>query len=204
MAIAKVTLIGLLNWDSGLFDPLTLPDGINKELFKNTLLLRGGEFPVIYPNADFMKIAIKAWGDKMNATFTRWVQTLTEDYNPLHNYDRYEDWTDDEKNKASNTTKTQLETGSNTTTETDVTGYDSDTYQPNHKVTETGTGNQEGESNGESSGERSGTHKGHLYGNIGVTTSAEMASQEIDLRAAYNLYDLMTEAFIHEFCIEVY
>ena len=95
MASSKITLIGMYNWDNTIFSELTLPTGIDKDLFINSLLLQGGEFEVLYPDPDFMKTAIKIWGMKWFRTFSRWLEGTQAEWNPIHNYDRYEDARDD-------------------------------------------------------------------------------------------------------------
>lgn len=188
MAIAKVTLIGMTNYlemeNEDLFSRLTLPAEVNKQTLVDTILMTGGEFPVIWANPDFVQRMIGIWSAKMQPTFERWVYTLTRDYNPIHNYDRYEEYTDventDGKTSGTNTRK--------------VTGYDSDQLRTNDQVSDESQG----------STDRQLKHDAHLYGNIGVVTSATMVSEEIDLRKRFNIYELITEEFLNEFCVRVW
>lgn len=89
-----LTMIGLYNYDNTLFDGLTLPAGIDKSIAVDEILLRSGEFEVLYTSPDFMKLAITHWGKKHYRTFEKWVAALAEEFDPLHNYDRYEEYTD--------------------------------------------------------------------------------------------------------------
>lgn len=89
--MAEITLIGMYNYDENLFDSLTLPTGIDKELFINTLLMSKGEFGVVYPDPTFLRNMIGVWGQKWNRTFTRWLEGTQAKWNPIENYDRYED-----------------------------------------------------------------------------------------------------------------
>ena len=43
-------------------------------------------------------------------------------------------------------------------------------------------------------------HEAHLYGNIGITTSQEMAEQELSLWSKLNFYDIIFEDIITLFC----
>ena len=95
MASSKMTLIGMYNWDDTIFSELVLPTGIDKDLFINSLLLQGGEFEVLYPDPNFMKNAIKIWGMKWFRTFAEWLKGTQAEWNPIYNYDRYEDARDD-------------------------------------------------------------------------------------------------------------
>ena len=95
MSTAKMTLIGMYNYDNTLFANLTMPEGINKNDVINSLLLQGGEFEVLYPRPDFMKYAIGAWSVKWERTFAEWLRGTQASFNPIHNYDRIEDIRDE-------------------------------------------------------------------------------------------------------------
>ena len=149
MASCKLTMIGLYNYDNTLFDGLTLPNGINKQIAVDEILMRAGEFEVNYPDIDFMKLAIEHWGKKHYRTFEKWIDALNIDFEPLYNYDRYEEY-EDNRNKANksdaNTTstgntnsKTNASSNTNTVSTNDVdlthsvSAYDAATYQPRDK-----------------------------------------------------------------------
>ena len=44
----------------------------------------------------------------------------------------------------------------------------------------------------------------HTYGNIGVTTSQQMLSQELDIVARLDLIDYIADDFRSEFCLDIY
>lgn len=90
MSSAKLTLNGLYQWDSSIFSDMILPDGIDKDLFIASLLLKGGEFEVLYPNPVFMKNSVKIWSMKWYRTFAEWLRGTKETWNPIYNYDRFE------------------------------------------------------------------------------------------------------------------
>ena len=99
MAAAKMTLIGLYRWDNTLFNDMVLPAGIDKDLLVDSLLLRGGEFEVLYPDPDFMKMSIGIWSKKWYRTFSEWLRGTQATWNPIYNYDRYEDGRDEGRKK---------------------------------------------------------------------------------------------------------
>jgi len=188
MAWAKMTLIGMnayLNAEGeDLFKDLNLPADLDKDTAVETIFMVAGEFPILWSNPYFVQAMIGIWSKKQQTSFARMAKAWTEEYNPLHNYDRYEDWTDSEKAGSSST-------ANNTHS---VTGYDSDNLRTN-----------DADSGGTTaSANRDGTHKGHLYGNIGVTTSQQMLEAEMDLARDYNPYQLIADMFKNEFCILVY
>ena len=91
MSEAKITLIGLYNYDHHIFDDMTLPEGIDRNLFIHNLLIKDGEFEVLYPDPEFMSHAISVWSYKWYRTFTEWLRGTKCEWNPIHNYDRIED-----------------------------------------------------------------------------------------------------------------
>ena len=99
MATAKWTLMGMYNYDNTIFNEMILPTGIDADLFKSSLLIEKGEFEVLFPNPDFMKNAIKVWSAKWYRTFSEWLKGTQAEWNPIYNYDRYEEGWDDNKKR---------------------------------------------------------------------------------------------------------
>lgn len=188
MAIAKMTLIGMMNYfaetNEDLFVNLSIPAELDRDTVIGSILMRGGEFPVLWANPVFVQNMIGLWSNKVRPILTDWVKTNAIEYNPLHNYDRYEEYTDKEKNQG-------RASGTNTHS---VTGYDSDTLRTNDQ-----TSNANNATN-----DRDLEHKAHLYGNIGVTTSQQMKEAQLNLARDYNIYDMIAELFCNEFCVGVY
>ena len=91
MASAKMTLIGMYNYRNDIFNELVLPSGIDADLFKQSLLMKGGEFEVLYPDPDFLKYSIKIWSSKWFRTFSEWLRGTEQRWNPIYNYDRFEE-----------------------------------------------------------------------------------------------------------------
>ena len=48
------------------------------------------------------------------------------------------------------------------------------------------------------------TRNVHMYGNIGVTSSQQMAEQEIELAPKLNLFNIIVDEFRERFCLQVY
>lgn len=256
----RLTLIGLYNYDSTLFDGLTLPEEYDKDIFIDSLLLEHGEKCVLYSNPDFMKYSIGAWGRKWSLELERIAEALQAEYNPIYNYDRYEDWTETDKpdvttTRTHNDTDTQTLNNSTTrthnNTDTQTNRYDvvteqnvdgnaehqisadnSSSYQPESKditnsgkttvsndgtITDAHTGTVTDANSGTITDAHTGTitdaekgtrsnidHDGHLYGNIGVITSAAMVSEVVAQRYRYNLYGTAARIFANELLIGIY
>jgi hypothetical protein len=241
---ARLTLIGLYNYLPQLFDGASFPEGIDKATAIATTLCRCGEMPLLYPNGEMMQGLIKAWSDKWYDNIARMLAAVGSDYNPIYNYDRFEDYTDDmertETGKRSTSGIENINTdhegersesnsentsGNDTATAiNDVSAFNDGDYQPSSKNTNTGEARNEttgqidvadgyndttkhttfGDEKNDVTGDEKRTHKGHLYGNIGVTTTMAMILEEMRLRQNVNIYDVIAEIFCKEFCIPVY
>lgn len=208
MSSSKLTMIGLYEYDPTIFDNLSLPEGLDKDTLVDNILLRSGEFEVIYPDADFMKFSIGAWSRKWSATITRWVTALAIEYNPLENYNRYEHWTDERDISGSEGGSSSGSTGGTTgsTTTNKVSAYDAGDALTTHDQSES-HGSDSTSNSGEYSSEHSTDddleHDGRIHGNIGVTTSQQMLLSELDL-GYWNIYEKITDLFLTEFVIPIY
>ena len=291
MSTAKITLIGMYNYDNNLFDPMILPSGIDKNLVVDTIIMHGGEFEILYSNPSIMKRMIGVWSDKWYRTFSEWLKGTKAEWNPVYNYDRFEDISDESKKTSDSKTtadytdtrtadltekrtadltdkrtaalQDETTTGSSekvsnvgtdtttqavkSTTEHMVSAYDSSSYQPssmdiidngtnsvahNSDVTNVKDGSEVNKHTGfdimdhtgtdetattgtdtysklgtlaDTSGSEQNTnkHTAHMYGNIGVTTSAAMLKEFYDI-ALWNLYEHISDVFISELLIPVY
>lgn len=169
MATMRLTMIGLYDYDPTLFDGADFPEGINKDLAVETILLRCGESPALYQSAPFMKMKISNTARKWYNNIEHMLRAINENYDPLHNYDRFEEWTEtDKKSETTNHSETVKDTSKSEsketndiesdktgsshdnvskTTENMVSAFNSDNYQPSNKTAENG---QNGSSNNES------------------------------------------------------
>ena len=215
MSTAKITLIGFNNYYANLWDLLRVPSGINKEELINNILMKGGEFEVLYSNPEFMKNMIGVWSTKWMHTMERWVKALSINYDPLENYDRREEWLD-VNSRTGKTDRTERATGHDDSTSSGSgnttnsrSAFDASDYSPHDKSDSTSSGSNTSDSltsaNGTINENESGTNKrtGRAHGNIGVTTSQQMLESELEI-ARWNLYDEITDLFLSEFCIYTY
>lgn len=224
--MSKITIIGLQNFlqpDDDLFKNLSVPTDIDKDTLINNIMLKGADFEVLYPEPYFMQNMIGVWAKKWERTFTKWVEALAVEYNPLENYDRIEEWEDTTNSKSvgssnkSNTgtvgivdNNTTNSSGSVTNT---VSAFDSSSFENDNKSDNIGNTTSNGSNtrtdnlneviNSNNNNDSKGVHHGRLHGNIGVTTSQQMLQSELDI-AEWNIYEKITDMFIVEFCIAVY
>lgn len=197
---SKLTLVSLESYlrskDDSLFKYLQVPDDtLDREVLIDSILLRGGEFEVLYSDPYFFQNMIGIWSNKWQRTMKRWYEALNQNYSPIENYDRYEDWAE---NTAGTSKDTSTGTG-NTSSENKRSAYDSSTYENDNK----NESNSKTTTSGQSELTNELKHIGHLHGNIGVTTAAQMIQGEIDIYSS-NIYDLVADIFLSEFILPIY
>ena len=225
MSSSRLSLIGLYNYYPDLFKLMTVPEQIDKETLIDSILMRSGDFEVMYPDPEFLELSIGAWSRKWQPTFTRWADALDIKYDPLENYDRNEEWTDTNTGTQTNTgsgSETTVRTGSEkdtadngSTTEQQVSAYDSstlttkdktifDTDQENtHSYNDVKDEHTLNDLTSTREDDLEAHHEGRVHGNIGVTTSQAMLLSELNL-GYWNIYEKITDLFLTEFVIPVY
>lgn len=314
--LAKMTLWGLESFmqseGRSIFDDIVIPEQLDKQTLIDSIFLRANEFPVLYTDTDYLHYMTQAWFKKYQDTFEKWVYAMELEYNPIFNYDRFEEINDNGyTNRSTNSNKidsmersreldedtkrtlrgdtSDIEHGTNSlnarenvettdnstetgnkgtvesttgtidTTETakkavtnnsnwnnyEQTVTDSDTSESvtssetdNITRNDRGTGstqrnesasderartgqNNESETTGrgEHETENAGNtsrltgientsdnrdHIGHIWGNIGVTTSTAILVEYMKARKEFNLYDLISELYVKDFCLMIY
>lgn len=224
--MSLLTVEGLYNYDNTLFDGFNVPEGLVKQIAIDAILIRTRELEILYPDFTYMKNRITIWSNKYQINWKKLYDTTVLEYNPIENYDRMEDWTDTDdetstsaRDNTRNTTNTVKSTSTNEVMNSvNVTDQntafnagladhakqitDGDTTE-NGSITNTETGKDTENEN--VNGGRTGRHTrvGRAHGNIGVTTSQQMIQSERDL-VIFNLYDVIAESFIENFCLMVY
>lgn len=207
----NLSIVGLLQYgqmkNEDLFKELQTPDGIDKETLKDNIIMECGKMELLYPDFEFMQYMIGIWSRKNQWTMEKWASVLTAEYNPLHNYDRYEEWTDDGSRDASGTgsgSVDQDQTGNNTDLN-QVNTYNDDRFHDETRSTMDTASTSETSSTSEykDTSTDKNVHSGHIYGNIGVTTSMELLESQADL-GRFNVYDQITALFKSEFCLLIY
>ena len=200
---ARITLIGIQNElllnNKSIADTWTLE---NETFDKDTLLYsivnKGGTFCVVYADPDYFYMMCAYFWKKWNRTFEKWFDLFDLEYNPIENYDRYEEWTEgiddltnrelesrevvDEDSTSSTTTSdtssTSSESTSNTSTTNDsdttntVSAFDSSTYQPHDKSVLDAEGTSNNTATAESTGTSSGTNNNTSTDDITRTNTA--------------------------------
>lgn len=84
---ARLSIVGMYNYDNTIFDDFQLPDRIPRDMLLNNLLLECAEFGCIYPDTGFFKMALKSWSEMELSTWNWLLDTQHYDYNPIWNVD---------------------------------------------------------------------------------------------------------------------
>lgn len=203
----RMTLNGLLSYNPALFDGLTLPVELDKNVFINNLLFDYGDSPVTYPNPVYMANAIKIWSDSEQQNFKMLVKTMLEDYDPLSNNDYFETRSfsyDENKNEKIESVQetTQTNTG---TDENTVSAYNSDTYQPDNKTDSEFTGNlnNTGNSDRDIVISKKENETKHYYGNSNKTFS-ELQESSLNMYINNNIYNIIGKMFREKFLLYLF
>lgn len=210
--MAILSLLGIYNQDPTIINDTNfpLPTGLSHELLDPMLLAETAELEILYPEPTTLATVIKAWSTVRGPAWTKMAAALDAVYNPIHNYDRSETWTETkegESSRAGTTEGSGSSTGSSTATQ-DVAGYNAaGTVASVPKTKDTGsssgTSSQSGEWSEDGSNSESSSRTGRISGNIGVTTSQQMIQSELELRQT-DMYRQIISEFKKMFCLGVY
>lgn len=212
--MSLLTVEGLYNYDNTLFDGFNVPEGLVKQIAIDAILMRTRELEILYPDFNYMKNRITIWSNKYQINWKKLYDTTVLEYNPIENYDRMEDWTDtDDETTSSARDNTIISTSTNeimnSVNITDQnTAFNAGLADHAKQITDGDTTENGSITNSEKENVNDGrtrknTKTGRAHGNIGVTTSQQMIQSERDL-VVFNLYDVIAESFIENFCLMIY
>lgn len=212
MRTATLSPLGLWRIDKTIFSTMVVPESVEKaELIKN-ILLKTSELEVLYTQPTLFRDAVGLWSRTRIESWKRMATALGKEYNPIENYDRYEE-----------TANSRTVTGAG---ESATTSAGADERAENGKIAEDRAGFNENdklvhasETRNESTMNNSSTlnaktiesnniadndtRVSHIHGNIGVTMASTMIEKELDIRKT-DMYNIITNEFIKEFCLMVY
>lgn len=200
MSSATLTLLGLYQYakhhNVDLFENLRVPESIDHDALEDNILLNCGMYELLYPDLEFMLQAISMFSTKYERTFTRWAALMQEEYKPLANYDRIEQWSDSTSLSSSESTST--ETSNSSVSSENISAFNSDTMQPN---TSAAVGARTaGKYSAKNDADNLAKHEGEVWGNIGVVTTQSIFKEEWKLDKL-NIYDEIMKLFAREFLI---
>ena len=188
----RITLLGLYQYSNTLFAQLQLPSFQvqilpapqltwvpDKDTLIALILEKASDFPCLYPNFDFMQFMIGVWSKNCAYMMNElWLTTVTK-YKIAENYDR-----------TTTITRTTSSSGTGSTTDAS-TAFNVDAFKDTHKSSTIAS-----DSGSESVSD-------YTHGNIGIRSAQELILQDREV-ALFKWYDVVSDDFIHKFCIELY
>lgn len=224
---ATLSILGLYQREPTLFDELELPGNMNKDVMIDNILYEAAPLEAYYPDPNFMKFMIGRWSFMNQSVWQKLYDTTVLEYNPIFNYDRTEEWSENEQMLDKRTlTGTEMETSTDNSSgeirssgtvqsELNVSGYNESSYVPREQTIETPdtlTSNTsetdrivsiDKNDTENMDRKRDNIRTGRAFGNIGVTTTQQMIQQERET-VLFNMYKVITDSFIERFCLMIY
>ena len=221
-----LSFLGMVNQVPSLISAETfpLPTGLTHEVLDPILLAETAELELLYPEPTTLATVITAWATARGPAWTRMATALNAVYNPIHNYDRTESFTEElegsnsrtganDRTGSSDTTGTSSGSesaslsknvhGYNSTTANTPSNADSSSGQSSGTTTSSTDTTQADEWSEDGTNEHTLTRSSTISGNIGVTTSQQMIEAELELRKI-DIYKVIVREFKAMFCLGVY
>ena len=186
----NLSILGIYNYDNHIFDDMVIPETIDKQTLIDNILLECAELEILYPDADFLKLAIKSWSKKEFGVWEHFLETTKYKYNPIEDISRKE-ITTTERTVAGNSGETHAGT-----VNTKVAAYDTDTFE-NKEQNETKSGNEYISNETERN-----ARKHEITGNSAAYTVQDLIKKEREM--IVNVYDRIISDFKNRFCILIY
>lgn len=209
-AKAKLSILGLYRWNNNIFANMALPEGVDGEILTWQILEDCAELEILYSDPEYMQASIYNWSSAMLPNWTKMLEALTAEYNPIWNkdgkitdsivYGQHEMQYGEDK--VTNVIGARDQTNTHS-----VAGFNANTLQDAEKdhanslqATDTNTRTQHTDTSKTHTDTRTITEQG----NIGVTESSAMVRHEIELRSDFNIYQIITNDFKKHYCLMVY
>jgi hypothetical protein len=234
-------IMALYNHDNTLFSAFQVPTSITwvehgpdgdtthtesipytKQNIIDNILLECAELEVIYPDSDYMKLAIGTWSTKRLYTWQRIADVLFRKYDPFVNMNRHE-WrtTLEDRDLAKSETRdlagseTRDLAGTNDSTVTgnvnafndsSANGVQRDKVTTDQDTTDTGSidTTDTGTVDYTDTGTVTTTDDYHIEGDSAIRDAQDIIRLETEQRLANDLIDIIIEDFKKRFCLMVY
>ena len=234
-------IMALYNHDQTLFSAFQVPTSITwvehgpegdvthtesipytKQNIIDNILLECAELEVVYPDSDYMKLAIGTWSTKRLYTWQRIADVLYRKYDPFVNMNRHE-WrtTQEDRDLAKSETRdlagseTRDLAGTNDSTVTgnvnafndsSANGVQRDKVTTDQDTTDTGSidTTDTGTVDYTDTGTVTTTDDYHIEGDSAIRDAQDIIRLETEQRLANDLIDIIIEDFKKRFCLMVY
>lgn len=206
--------------DIDIFEGCTVPAPLDITMVKNEIMKRCGLLRPVYGEPEVFKQLTKMWFDSNQWNFDHIVKIINANYSPIENV--YE--SDHYSTKHTGTDKRafggkDIDTLSGTDTVTDgsstqhdVSAFNSSGFQPSSKDTNSGDiDTKYGKKDTLEFGKTDDFTHGHIetydrlrHGNIGVTTNDQLILEELSMLEKFNPYDWIAAKFERENFLQIY
>lgn len=191
----QVTLYGFYNVYPEVLTGLDLPEGLDEEMARFTILDNAGMLFPYHQAMPYLSTAIHNWFKQNKDNFARIMAALAVEYDPIENYDRKEDRTV--------TNEMEAESNTNTTTSSDSTSQRAADNSESFRNVDKSIGGASSDGTSGTSSKGTTIESLRVHGNIGVTTNQQMVQAELDLRK-FNIYEHICDRFVDKFLMGVY
>lgn len=196
MRTTTISILALLEEDPYLIkNNIVLPDGVDADVVEAWIIRKCMPFELVYPDTALMAYHIRMWALGRSASWTKMYETVTAEYNPLHNYDMTDNWTNMGSGSGSNSNS------GSSGMDISKSAYDGIGNTMPLRLVERDAGTSSG--TGQYSNQDRLEHRQHRAGNIGVMSTQELIQRERDI-ADFSIYDQIAAEFVHEFCLAIY
>lgn len=180
----EMSIIGLYNYRPDIFNELSVPSTIDKELLIDNIVLECGELEVLYSNPDFLKEAIGKWSSIRLHTWNKMSIVMYEDYDPFINIKR------DEVREI--TQSRDLEDNGTSTNKVNAWNSGTGVERESNLINSTQTGTV------------TTRETFHVEGDSAITDAQDVARKEMELRDKWDLYTVIINEFKNKFCLYIY
>ncbi len=202
-------IMALYNYDHTLFSAFQVPTSITwvehgpngdvthtesipytKQNIIDNILLDCAELEVVYPDADYMKLAIGVWSAKRLYTWQRIADVLYRKYDPFVNINRHEWRVTTEDRDLAGTNDSTVTGDVNAFNDSSIDGVQRDKVTTDQDTTDTGTITTNDDF--------------HIEGDSAIRDAQDIIKLETQQRLANDLIDIIIEDFKKRFCLMVY
>lgn len=194
-----VSLTTVYQMDNSIFSDYTLPDGMDRELVTSTILDYCGSNEVRYADPSHLHMMINNFFDTYAYKYEKLWETITLEYDLLLNFDLTTEET--RKHEGGDTTTREGTNTPNITNTNTVSAFNSSAYQPDSRVTQTGTTNVDESEKFET--DRTETITSRVYGDNSARSTQYNIQEQRDL-VNFNLYLIIASDFEDAITIPVY
>ena len=203
----RLTIMGLYNYDPDIFAGFEVPDGMDRDVVINDIVMQCAELELVYPSFNLMKLAINNWCKVESKIWDKLYNTENLEYNPIWNVDGkvIESGTRKEIGRDGRTGSNERNATDNSTRTDSTKGYNETSWLDNGKSVIAGSETESGEFSEtlNRSNDVDDTREITRTGNIGVTTTQQMIREERDV-AEFSTIKYIVNSFKKRFCIMIY